>query len=145
MPALNFMKQFAGAVESGEKRQTIRAFRKDGRDVKAGDKLYLYTGMRTKGCRKLGEAVCVSVSRLQLLSRHAASGNVNLLYGAPAKRSGFDRFFIASSKGHGNSRGRFTRLAKADGFSDIDEMVSWFEKTHGLPFEGLLIKWGPLS
>lgn len=145
MPALNFQKQFAPAVESGEKQQTIRAYRKDGRDVKVGDKLYLYYGMRTKQCRKLGEAHCISVSRLRLLGRHVATGNVNLLYGNPGKRSGIDRFCVASSNDHGNSRRRFNRFAKADGFSSADEMVEWFDKTHGLPFEGLLIKWGKLS
>lgn len=38
---------------SGEKRQTIRANRKDGRDPKQGQPLMLYTGMRTKSCVKL--------------------------------------------------------------------------------------------
>ena len=51
MPALNFKKQFAEKVETGEKRQTVRAKRK--RAFVVGDKLYLYTGMRTKYCRKL--------------------------------------------------------------------------------------------
>lgn len=32
MPALNFQTQFAPAVERGEKCQTIRAYRKDGRN-----------------------------------------------------------------------------------------------------------------
>ena len=58
MPLLGFQKQFADLVESGEKRQTIRAYRKDGRDPKVGDRLHLYAGLRTKQCRKLGEAVC---------------------------------------------------------------------------------------
>lgn len=48
MPALNFKAQFAPLVESGAKRRTIRAFRKDKRDPKQGDTLYLYTGLRTK-------------------------------------------------------------------------------------------------
>ena len=34
MPLLGFQKQFAPLVESGEKRQTIRAYRKDGKDPK---------------------------------------------------------------------------------------------------------------
>ena len=45
-------------MESGEKRQTIRRKRKDGRDPKPGQILYHYTGMRTKSCRKLREDVC---------------------------------------------------------------------------------------
>ena len=55
MPALNFKKEFADKVASGEKRQTIRALRKDGKNPRPGQKLYLYTGMRTKYCRKCGD------------------------------------------------------------------------------------------
>ena len=66
MPALNFKAEFAPLVESGEKRQTIRKLRKDGRDPKVGDALYLYTGMRTKKCRKLGIAPCESVQPIEI-------------------------------------------------------------------------------
>lgn len=31
------------------------------------------------------------------------------------------------------------KLAKDDGFSCMYEMAEWFKKTHGLPFEGILI------
>jgi len=34
-----------------------------------------------------------------------------------------------------------TRLARLDGFKSAAAMFDWFEKTHGLPFEGLLIRW----
>lgn len=66
MPAINFKKQFAPAVESGEKRQTIRARRQDGRDPVAGQTLYLYTGIRTKGCRKLGEVTCKETQQITI-------------------------------------------------------------------------------
>lgn len=56
MVALNFKAQFADDVEEGRKRRSVRAPRKDGRDLKKGDKLQLYTGMRQTGCRKLGDA-----------------------------------------------------------------------------------------
>jgi hypothetical protein len=45
----------------GLKCQTIRVLRYykgKPNPVKVGDKLYLYTGLRTKKCRKLGEAIC---------------------------------------------------------------------------------------
>jgi hypothetical protein len=32
-------------------------------------------------------------------------------------------------------------FAKSDGFLNWQEMVSWFQTTHGLPFEGHLIMW----
>lgn len=66
MPAFNFKKQFAQAVKNKTKRQTIRAYRKDYRNPQAGDVLYLYTGMRTKNCQKLGEEQCNSVSEIEI-------------------------------------------------------------------------------
>ena len=49
MPALNFQKQFAPLVESGEKRQTIRAHRKDKRlPAKPGDIIALHFPGRNK-------------------------------------------------------------------------------------------------
>ena len=32
-------------------------------------------------------------------------------------------------------------LARADGFVNWTELAVWFEKTHGLDFNGLLIRW----
>jgi hypothetical protein len=55
MPAYNFQKQFAPAVERGEKLCTIRR-----KAPKVGDKAYLYTGMRTKACRPLGVGVATT-------------------------------------------------------------------------------------
>lgn len=52
---INFKQQFAEMVESGEKRQTIRRERKGHRQIGKGDHLKLYTGLRTKQCRLLGE------------------------------------------------------------------------------------------
>lgn len=66
MVALNFEAQFADDVEDGRKRRTIRAPRKDGRNPKAGDKAHLYTGMRQKGCRKLGEATVTRVRGVEI-------------------------------------------------------------------------------
>ncbi len=121
MPLLGFQKQFAPLVESGKKRQTIRPYRKDGRDPKVGDMLYFYSGLRTNSCRKLGEAVCSTASRIELLE---VSVRV------------CDRYLTPNN---------ILSLALRDGFKDSTEMRSWFDKTHGLPFEGLLIRWGGLS
>lgn len=118
MPALNFQARFAPLVESGEKTQTIRAFRKDGRDPKPGDTLYLFTGMRTKACRKLGEATCADALPIEILT-----GRCIVLHGGPL------------------APGYADALAILDGFGSAGEMMDWFEKTHGLPFEGLLIRW----
>lgn len=52
MVAYNFKLQFAFAVVSGEKPQTIRALRKErASHAQPGEALQLYTGMRTATCK----------------------------------------------------------------------------------------------
>ena len=58
MPAVNFKTQFAAPILAGQKPFTLRALRKDGRDPKAGDTLFMFTAMRTKQCRKFAEKPC---------------------------------------------------------------------------------------
>ncbi len=122
MPALNFQKQFAPLVESGAKCQTIRAYRK--RPFKVGDKLYLYTGMKTKSCRKLGEATCSEIRRFTI------DGDLTSLR---------QTVEIEIDNLHADA----FEVAKADGFKDEIEMASWFGAIYGLPFTGQLIKWDP--
>ena len=57
---------FIDKILSGEKRQTIRRASPKWKNVKAGDKLTLYTGLRTKQCRKLGEAVVESITPIMV-------------------------------------------------------------------------------
>ena len=105
------------------KRQTIRLPRK--RPTLPGDKLIFYTGLRTKVCIKLGEAICQTVSVLRL-SATDAHGIYTVMFelgdGAPVWQ--LDDSF-----------------AQRDGFQTADEMMNWFQKTHGLPFMGELITW----
>jgi len=117
MPVLNFKKQFAPMVESGKKRQTIRAYRKDGGNPKKGDKLYLYTGLRTKGCRKLKEVVCKATLGVII--------DEETMY--------LESFSLSKSAKK--------TVAILDGFKNYDEFQSFFEKIYGLPFYGLLITW----
>ena len=113
MPALNFQKQFADKVESGEKRQTIRR-----RSFQPGDKLYLYTGQRTKQCRKLGEAIVKETYSIVI-------PNEDEIY--------FDDCILTGQEKD--------QLARDDGFRGCDDMVDWFKNTHGLPFKGYMIRW----
>ena len=55
---------FIDKILAGEKRQTIRRASQKWENVKTGDKLTLYTGLQTKECRKLGEAVVESVGKV---------------------------------------------------------------------------------
>lgn len=116
MPALSFKKQFIGRIARGEKSQTIRAERN--RPFQKGDRLFLYTAMRTKQCQKLGEAYCLKVAEIEINQK----GKVII-------------------EGLTLSEDQKNHLAVDDGFNTAEEMVTWFEKTHGLPFNGQLILW----
>lgn len=113
MVAFNFQPRFADLVESGQKTQTIRKTLR----AKVGDPVHLYTGQRTKQCRKLGEGRIVLIQAVEIRWQGIYFGNAML-----------------SGKEHDD-------LAAADGFSSCAEMFDWFEKQHGLPFDGFLYKW----
>lgn len=130
MVALNFKAQFADDVEDGRKRRSIRAPRKDGRDPKAGDKLQLYTGMRQKGCRKLGEAKVVRVRPVEIDGTGITLDGTRLYGGYTPAYEG--------SPDPGRYDGDF---AMADGFHGFGDLRDFFEEQHGLPFKGLLIEW----
>jgi len=100
MPALNYRAVFATAVERGSKRQTIRRVRK--RPIRAGDKLYHYTGMRTARCRLLREDPCLCVLPIRITDREVA----------------VDRRVL----GHDERR----LLAARDGFPSIDCFLAFF-------------------
>lgn len=130
MVALNFKPEFADDVEFGHKRRSIRAPRKDGRDPKPGDVLQLYTGMRQKGCRLLGKALCLRVRPVEIdYSGVTLEGRKLYCGDAPAYAGGVDPESYDSD------------FARADGFGTFQDMREWFEKQHGLPFAGLLIEW----
>jgi len=123
MPMLNFQSRFAALVANGAKTQTIRKHRKDGRDPQPGDVLYLYTGARTKACRKLRVATCSQVTPIEISERR-----VKYWPGGDFEMQ-FQNIRVLMD------------FAKRDGFLDWAEMEAWFRRTHGLPFRGLLIQW----
>jgi hypothetical protein len=130
MVALNFQSQFADDVEEGRKRRSIRAPRKDGRDPKPGVDLQLYTGMRQPSCRKLGDATCTRVRPVEIDYTGIKIEGRNLIAGAaPAYQGAPD-----PERYDGD-------FARADGFDSFQDMREWFERQHGLPFNGFLIEW----
>lgn len=60
MPALPFQKNLRAPIRKGTKPGTVRQVRLKN-PIKVGDTLYLYTGMRTKQCKKFGERICKAV------------------------------------------------------------------------------------
>lgn len=124
MPAYNFKPIFAQAVESGEKTQTIRRWN---RGAHPGAIAYLYTGQRTKACRKLGEGVVTSVMPIEI-GRHACGEP----YAVIITESGKQIHLVHRD---------LDALAVDDGFEAAAEMVEWFAAQHELPFNGFLHLW----
>jgi hypothetical protein len=118
MVAFNFKAQFADDVESGKKRQTIRQQRR----ARLGDRLQLYTGMRTKKCRKLRDAECMDVVPLMILSD--SFGRLRVVVDGKEIRGG-----------------RLDAFVTADGFARRMDMRDFFADQYGLPFLGWLIRW----
>lgn len=128
MPAYNFKQQFAPAVESGQKRQTIRQTTKGAR---RGSTAYLYTGQRTSSCRKLGEGTITDVLPIEI-GRHACGEP----YASITENDGKQAHIVHRD---------LDVLARADGFQTGAEMVEWFAAQYGLPFDGFLHLWTPIS
>jgi hypothetical protein len=114
-----FKPQFADAVENGTKLQTVRPRPK--RMPKPGDTIscrcWTEKPYRSKH-RILKTTVVTQVSDIELTSMHRI------------KLAGLILNFEDA-----------IAFAKADGFPSPGAMFEWFDNTHGLPFEGIVIIW----
>jgi hypothetical protein len=123
MVALNFQPQFAADVEAGIKCQTIRRAAR----CKAGDRIQLYMGQRTKACRKLGEATCKRVRPVRICDTEIWLDGVRL---------------YAGNAGRDDLTDCDNDFAQKDGFPGFVEMAEWFRERYGaLPFDGYVIEW----
>lgn len=133
MPAYNFQPRFAPLILSGSKCTTIR-----GREAKVGATAYLFTGMRTRACQRLGQSEIVHCAPILLAyDRHNDEPLIKL--GA---------YHITEAQQE--------ELAMQDGFARTREMLAWFKKTcdkaeptytkigDKIVYEGFLITWGQL-
>lgn len=111
---------FKDKILSGAKRQTIRAIRKN--PIKEGELLYLWWKQRSPEREKLGEAKCIRATSIQIY------------------RNGFVIPFIS-----GQLPEILDNFAIADGFDNWQQLIEFFENTHGLPFEGVLIEWDSIK
>lgn len=126
MPSLNFKRQFADAVASGQKRQTIRARGK--RAWKVGDTAHLFTDMRMGTCRRLGTETITSV---QLITIQPVQRRIDL-----EKTSPHGVRYLAPLLND-----EALALAQADGFATLDDFFEFFQENYGRGFSGYLIKW----
>jgi hypothetical protein len=130
MPSLSFQQQFvpgiyamlskdyASRTKVKPKTTTIRAMRK--RPFKKGDRLFLFSGLRTKQCKRLGEAICKKIEMIGI--EEAASG-----------------LFIVTVNGEMITEEEINCLARHDGFKTGAEMIKWFCKHHRFPYSGQII------
>lgn len=112
---------FIDKILSGEKRQTIRKAGKKWDNVKVGDKLTLYTGLRTKDCRKLGEAEVESIEDIDIIF-------------------GYDYVIIRVNGKSLNYEDKW-ELAIADGFDCDFAFNKFFLDHYGENFTGKIIRW----
>ncbi|MDR7040271.1 uncharacterized protein YqfB (UPF0267 family) [Methylobacterium sp. BE186] len=131
MVTYSFKKRFAVPILAGTKAQTLRTDWK--RHVRPGELVQLFTGMRAKYCRRLGEARCTDIVPVRLaFSRHNATELIRL----------GDRLMAPCL---------LDTFARANGFANITDMARFWcaeyppEEGDTLTFEGVLIRWTPLA
>lgn len=113
---------FADKILSGEKRQTIRKASPKWSGVEVGDELTLYTGLRTKNCRKLGKAEVESIKDIRIETRKGEYWEVYIN----------NKPICATD---------IYALSKADGFELMDDFLRFFHDHYGTNFKGKIIKW----
>lgn len=116
MPALNFKQLFVDAIRTGRKRQTIRKVRQR-RPIQVNDTLYLYSGMRTRACQKIGAYRCVQILPIEITAHAITLDGADMLHWET------------------------DQLAHADGFASVKQLTDFFAAEYGLPFQGVVIEW----
>lgn len=120
-----FKPEFAELVRTGIKCQTIRPVPK--RMPKVGDLVSLRR-WEDKPYRSkqvvLGQGKIVMIWRVRMDA-------------VPAFRMWLD--------GKLCSMGEADSIARADGFPGFVEIFEWFDREHGFPFDGILIRWMPIG
>lgn len=124
MAAYNFQTRFVGPIQRGTKTQTIRRIGKR-RHARAGEMVQLYTGMRTKQCRKIVEdRICLQAVQITIY----------------IGESWFEKIYVSGVMLHPVE---WTKFAKRDGFDSVDDFYQCFKSMHGAgTFRGVLIQWG---
>lgn len=125
MPAYNFKPDFADAVETGEKRLTLRRPRaQPARHAVVGEVVTLWTGLRTTAARRLGVGVCVLRAGVQL-----CAGGVACVWdqvAAPVSDPLLTRFDAwLAAQGRVVSFADATGRAWADDFARLDGFERW--------------------
>lgn len=127
--AYNFRERYAPLIESGAKLCTIRKRRKNGYLPMPNDRLRLYVGMRTKGCRLLREVTVRDVVPVSIVINPFRKHDLTIV-----------RVWIST---HALTAEEILAFAKADGFVDVDDFAQFFYDTHGSALDAYLVRWWP--
>lgn len=137
MVAYSFKSRFVEPILAGTKGGTIRAERKargpsnrPGGHAYPGEALQIYTGMRTKQCRRITTRTCKAVEPISLrLNTEPWNVKAGIMLGGR-----WNRGFVP-----------LTAFARFDGFQSWAEMVLfWAEIPEGEQFDGWHIRWDDL-
>ena len=121
MPLYSYTADLAPKVESGDKCQTYRTKRTP--RPKVGQKACNYAGSYSQKRQHLGSPEITDVIDVLIGGK-----GIIFNYGKQGEFAQNDLYCLNIE-------------AQLDGFKDWRDMRDWFDKTHGLPFEGDLIKW----
>lgn len=126
-----FQPRFAEAVRAGTKRQTIRPV--PGRLPMVGDtiSLRMWTGKPYRSKQALLRTEVIQSVKICCITRE----------GIARQAPDGCLLQIAGVRIICENGSEADRFARDDGFKDFEEMRSWFERQHGLPFDGLIISW----
>ena len=116
MTAFNFQPQFVPLIKSGEKRSTIRQTKR----CKVGDSMQLYTGQRTRTCKKIMDVECIGTAKI-VINRHSI-------------------WRICKKEGIVCVNKMF--LHEQEGFINAQQFLDFFKDKYGLPFIGYIHTWG---
>lgn len=122
MVSFTFKPEFVPLIHSGEKFQTIRS----GMRCQPGDTMHLFTGLRTKQCQRIGEAVCVETFPVMFRENSFHTGLNNKVI-------------------HMKDPDLLLAFAKADGFKTWDQCHEFFRQQYEFPFTGYVHRWDPKS
>lgn len=124
MPAYSFQERFVPFILALRKGRSRHAL--------PGDKLYLYYGLRTKWCRKIGEAICCRTERITInIDKIVLEDPPRCIYQSLTARNVF-----AWADGF-----RPQRSTADDPAGAWELMLRYWQQTHELPFEGVIIYW----
>lgn len=141
MVAYGFKKYFAPQIEDGSKTHTIRAHRR--RHAHVGEQVQLFTGMRTRHCRKIiPDPICISVLPIIIMSSDLIEAGIAYIAinGEPLHRDEIEEF--AALDGFDPVRLRGHAPGNLIGATARETMGRfWATENPGSVFQGVIIRW----